>query len=44
MNNLKAVNNYMAYDASLSEVNGKRGLLLNYLKVIVTLLPDKKAQ
>ena len=31
MNNLKAKNNYMAYDASLSEATGKRGLF-NYLE------------
>ena len=31
MNNLKAKNNYLAYDASLSEATGKRGLF-NYLE------------
>ena len=31
MNNLKAKNNYLAYDSSLSEVTGKRGLF-NYLE------------
>ena len=31
MNNLKAKNNYMAYDASLSEATGKRGIF-NYLE------------
>ena len=31
MNNLKAKNNYLAYDASLSETTGKRGLF-NYLE------------
>ncbi|EGC27545.1 SIALI-17 repeat-containing surface protein [Streptococcus sanguinis] len=41
MNNLKAKNNYMAYDASLSEVTGKRGLF-NYLEGYRQLfLPDK---
>ena len=41
MNNLKAKNNYMAYDASLSEATGKRGLF-NYLEGYRQLfLPDK---
>ena len=41
MNNLKAKNNYMAYDASLSEATGKRGLF-NYLESYRQLfLPDK---
>ena len=31
MNNLKAKNNHLAYDSSLSEANGKRGLF-NYLE------------
>ena len=40
-NNLKAKNNYMAYDASLSEATGKRGLF-NYLESYRQLfLPDK---
>ena len=40
-NNLKANNNYMAYDTSLSEATGKRGLF-NYLEGYRQLfLPDK---
>jgi len=40
-NNLKAKNNYMAYDTSLSEATGKRGLF-NYLEGYRQLfLPDK---
>ena len=40
-NNLKAKNNYMAYDTSLSEATGKRGLF-NYLEGYRHLfLPDK---
>ena len=40
-NNLKAKNNYMAYDTSLSEATGKRGLF-NYLESYRQLfLPDK---
>ena len=31
MNNLKAKNNHLAYDSSLSEATGKRGLF-NYLE------------